>query len=305
MFNRVCWILLLAAAMVACDKKPALPPASVAPTVSSVATQQVFQVRGVIVGLTAGSKTVRIRHEEIPDYMPAMTMPFDVRNTNELAGLAAGDTVTFQMNVTETDGWIERIQKQTAVATNANILPPNAPMRIVREVKPLSVGDLLPEYQFTNQLGRAVSLSALRGNALAITFVFTRCPFPTFCPLMSNNFKAVHELLEKIPHSPTNWHLLEITIDPEFDTPERLNAYAGRFRSNDARWSFLTGSLMDATAFGEQFGLQFIREPGGSISHNLRTVVVDAAGKVQAIIPENKWTPDELTQEIIKAAAVK
>ena len=122
---------------------------------------------------------------------------------------------------------------------------------------------------------------------------------------MSNNFKAVHELLEKIPHSPTNWHLLEITIDPEFDTPERLNAYAGRFRSNDARWSFLTGSLMDVTAFGEQFGLQFIREPGGSISHNLRTVVVDAAGKVQAIIPENKWTPDELTQEIIKAAAVK
>ena len=305
MFNRNCLILLLAMVLVACNKNPESLPPPASPTASTVATQQAFQVRGVIVGLVAGSKTVRIRHEEIPDYMPAMTMPFEVRNTNELAGLIVGDTVSFQMNVTETDGWIERITKQTAVATNANILPPNAPMRIVREVEPLSVGDLLPEYQFTNQLGRAVSLSALRGNAIAITFIFTRCPFPTFCPLMSNNFKAVHEMLETIPNSPTNWHLLEITIDPEFDTPERLNAYAGRFRSNDARWSFLTGSLMDATAFGEQFGLQFIREPGGSISHNLRTVVVDAAGKVQAIIPENKWTPEELTQEIIKAAAVK
>lgn len=305
MFNRSCLILLLAIVLVACDKKPTSLPPPASPAVSTVATQQVFQVRGIIVGLVAGSKTVRIRHEEIPDYMPAMTMPFEVRNTNELAGLIVGDAVSFQMNVTETDGWIEHITKQTAVATNANILPPDAPMRIVRDVEPLSVGDLLPEYQFTNQLGRAVSLRELHGNAIAITFIFTRCPFPTFCPLMSNNFKAVHELLEKIPSSPTNWHLLEITIDPDFDTPERLNSYAGRFRTNAARWSFLTGSLVDMTAISEQFGLQFTREPGGSISHNLRTVVVDAVGKVQAIIPDNKWTPEQLTQEIIKATAVK
>ena len=178
-------------------------------------------------------------------------------------------------------------------------------MRIVREVEPLAEGDLLPDYRFTNQLGRVVSLSELRGNAVAITFIFTRCPFPTFCPLMTSNFKSVHELLAKNSAAPTNWQLLEITIDPEFDTPERLKAHAGMLKANAARWSFLTGTLMDVTALSEQFGLQFTREPGGGISHNLRTVVIDAAGRVQKIIPENKWTPQELAEELMKAATVK
>ena len=266
---------------------------------------QTFQVRGVIVELSASGKTVRIRHEEIPDYMPAMTMPFDVRNTNELAGLAAGDAVTFQMKVTETDGWIEQIKKIAGAAAQTNMLPAGATMRIVREVEPLSEGDLLPNYRFTNQLGHAVSLAELRGNAVAITFIFTRCPFPTFCPLMTSNFKSVHGLLSENSNAPTNWQLLEITIDPEFDTPARLRGHATMLKAESARWSFLTGTLVDVTALSEQFGLQFTREPGGGISHNLRTVVIDATGRVQKIIPENKWTPQELADELSRAAKVK
>ena len=178
-------------------------------------------------------------------------------------------------------------------------------MRIVREVEPLAEGDLMPDYQFTNHLGRAVSLSGLRGNAVAITFIFTRCPFPTFCPLMTSNFKSAHELLVKNPVAPTNWHFLEITIDPEFDTPERLRGHATMLKVDSARWSFLTGTLMDVTAISEQFGLQFTREPGGGISHNLRTAVIDATGRVQKIIPENKWTPQELAEELEKAARAR
>lgn len=299
------FLVALSGAVVSCDNQsPRIIPAVPTPNTSST-NLQAFQVRGVIVELSASGKTVRIRHEEIPDYMPAMIMPFDVRDTNEFAGLSAGDSVTFQMKVTETDGWIEQIQKIAAYSVQTNILPPGATMRIVRDVEPLSVGDLLPDYRFTNQLGQAVNLTDLRGQALAITFIFTRCPFPTFCPLMSNNFKSAHELLLKNPNAPTNWHLLEITIDPEYDTAQRLNSHAALFRADPARWSFLTGTLMDVTALSEQFGLQFTREPGGSISHNLRTVVVDTAGRVQAIIPENKWTPQELVDELVKAAAAR
>ena len=178
-------------------------------------------------------------------------------------------------------------------------------MRIVREVEPLAEGDLLPDYRFTNQLGRPVSLSEFRGNAVAITFIFTRCPFPTFCPLMTSNFKSAHDLLLKTPNAPTNWHMLEITIDPEFDTPERLRGHAAMLKVDTARWSFLTGTLIDVTALSEQFGLQFTREPGGGISHNLRTVVIDATGRVQRIIPENKWNPQELAEELLKGAMVK
>ena len=188
---------------------------------------------------------------------------------------------------------------------NAASIPANAPIRIVRDVEPLDVGDLLPDYRFTNQVGQAVSLSQFRGQALALTFIFTRCPFPTFCPLMSNNFQKAQDALLANPNAPTNWHLLTISFDPEFDTPGQLKAYAARQHADPARWDFLTGTLVDITALSEQVGLQFWRDPAGGINHNLRTVVVDARGRVQKIFIENKWTVEELTDEIIKAAGNK
>ena len=286
-----------------CDRKSpeSAPSATPAASASADTNTQVFQVNGAVVEVLPAEKSVRIRHEEIPGYMPAMTMPFDVRDTNELAGLQAGDAVTFRLTVTEQDGWIDQIKKRGAAPVNN---PPAATgLRIVRDVEPLNVGDALPDYHFTNQLGQAVSLSQFRGQALAFTFIFTRCPFPTFCPLMSNHFRDVQDALLARSNGPTNWHLLTITFDPDYDTPERLKDYAASYHVDPARWSFLTGKLIDITALSEQVGLQFWRDPGGvGINHNLRTVVVDAQGRVQKIYTENKWTPEELTAEIVTAA---
>jgi len=289
-----------------CGRKP--PPAVVspvppaAPAPSGVSTQS-FEVKGVVVAVQPEEKTVRIRHEKIPGYMDAMTMPFEVKDTNELAGLQAGDEVAFRLLVTPDDGWVENLTKIGTNNAPANPLPANAGLRIVRDVEPLEVGDALPDYHFTNQLGQAVSLSQFRGQALAFTFIFTRCPFPTFCPLMSNNFEAAQEALLHNPQAPTNWHLLTISFDPEFDTPEQLKSYAATHQADPARWDFLTGALVDITALGEQVGLQFWRDPaGGGINHNLRTVVVDARGRIQKVFPEKKWTVEELTAEIVKAA---
>jgi len=298
-----CWILSLLLGVTSCERKSpgTIPTLQALNSTPASTNAQVFQVKGVVVSVKPEEKIVRIRHEEIPGYMAAMTMPFEVRDTNELTGLKAGDVVTFRMLVTETDGWIDQIQK-VAVDTTANALPANAPFRIVRDVEPLEVGDALPEYHFTNQLGQAVSLSQFHGQALAFTFIFTRCPFPTFCPLMSNNFRAVQDALLANPNAATNWHLLTISFDPDYDTPERLKEYAANHHADPVRWDFLTGSLIDITALSEQVGLQFWREPGGSINHNLRTVVVDARGRVQKVFIENKWTTQELAEEIVKAA---
>jgi len=288
-----------------CSEKPATTSPAAAPAVpkATAVSTQFFQVKGVVVAVKPEEKTVRIRHEDIPGYMEAMTMPFEVKDTNELAGVSDGDTVSFRMLVTETDGWIDQIKKLDVPI--ANTLPANSGIRIVRDVEPLEVGNMLPEYTFTNQLGQAVSLSQFRGKAMAFTFIFTRCPFPTFCPLMSNNFRAVRDALIKNPNAPTNWHLLTISFDPEFDTPEVLKRYSATYEADPANWSYLTGTLVDITALSEQVGLQFWREPGGNISHNLRTVVVDAQGRLQKIYPENKWTTEELAEEIIKAAGAK
>ncbi|HMJ67208.1 MAG TPA: SCO family protein [Candidatus Binatia bacterium] len=262
-----------------------------------------YQVKGVVQEVLPARKQVRIDHERIPGYMDAMTMLFDVKDTNELAALRPGDQISFRMIVKEEDGWIDRIQRLgTTVPVVANA-PEN--FRRVREVDPLKVGDTMPEYHFTNQIGQAVSLSDLKGQAVALTFVFTRCPFPTFCPRMSQNFEAVQNKLKESSSSPTNWHLLSITIDPGFDTPAVLKNYATQYHCDPQRWSFVTGELIDITAIAEQFGLLFWRpdpnQPAG-LNHNLRTVVVTASGKVHRIFLENQWKPEDVVAAITEAA---
>src|ERR1017187_4309221 len=237
------------------------------------ASRRVFQVNGIVVELKPEGKTIEIKHEAIPDYMPAMTMPFEVKNTNELTGLEAGDSISFRLVVTKTNGWVEQIKKIASAGTN--ILPTAGPSRPAHNVAPLSEGSLLPEYHFTNQLGQAFSTKQFKGQALAITFLFTRCPFPDFCPLMANNFGAAQKRLLAMHNAPTNWHLLTISFDPQFDTPAVLKSYAESHDYDLKHWTFATGDLADIAAIGDQFGLTFWHDETGSITHNLRTAVID------------------------------
>jgi protein SCO1/2 len=295
--RRLIALLLAAASMLALAgcKRPETPPeARMAAT-----NQQIYQVKGVVREVHPERNKVKVAHEEIPGYMEAMTMMLDVKEAKELDGLQVGDMVSFRMIVTEDDGWIDQITKLSSGSTIESSAPP--PFRQVREVEPLEVGDVMPDYPFTNQLGQLVRLSDFKGQAMALTFIFTRCPFPNFCPRMNENFQTAHNKLKAVPNGPTNWHLLTISFDPQFDTPATLRAYAKRYKYDPNHWSFLTGDLTEITAITEQFGLQFWKD-GGSINHNLRTVVIDAQGRVQWIKRENEWKPDELVAEMIKAA---
>jgi len=264
--------------------------------------RQIFQVNGVVVGVEPDGKTVRIKHEAIPGYMGAMTMPFEVKDTNELAGLAGGDAVAFRLIVTTNDGWIDQIQKRGAPVIN---IPLNSGMTVTRDVEPLNEGDLVPDYTFTSELGRRIHVWQFRGKALAINFLFTRCPFPNFCPLMANNFAEVQRKLLAQKDGPTNWQLLTISFDPGFDNPAVLQAYANSHGYDPAHWSFATGKLADITEFGDLFGLQFWREADGTVSHNLRTIIVDPAGRMREIFVGNQWAVDEVVREMVKAAGVK
>ena len=261
--------------------------------------RQVFTVKGVIREIKSDFTEAKIKHEEVPGYMPAMTMDFAVKNTNELRGLQSNDVVSFQMVVTENDGWIEQVKKLNVAPPTET--PSRQSVRVVRDVEELKVGDLVPEYHFTNQLGQAVKLSDFKGQALAVTFIFTSCPFPTFCPRMSQNFAETQKKLKEMSNAPTNWHLLEISFDPEKDTPQVMKTYAERYDYDPKHWSFVTGEITEITAISEQFGQMFWRE-GTLINHNLRTGVIDAAGRLQKILPANEWKPDELADEILKAA---
>ncbi|MBP8257440.1 MAG: SCO family protein, partial [Opitutaceae bacterium] len=132
---------------------------------------------------------------------------------------------------------------------------------------------------------------------------FTRCPFPTYCPRMNNNFSTAQTHLAK-SGAGTNWHLISISFDPEWDTPVRLAKYAETYRYDPAHWTFATGAAGNIRKLGDSFGLMYYRA-GGSIEHNVRTVVVDASGLVQRIFADNEWQPEELVAEIKKALKAK
>jgi protein SCO1/2 len=293
------------------ENSPKETPGTVS-TKSSVKTnaldRQEFAARGVVKELHPEKGEVVIKHEAITNYMPAMTMPFDVKNTNELAGLGTNDTVSFTMVVTKDNGWIENLKKTGSEAAKANSAGTNDPssqqrplMRVVRDVEPLNVGDKMTDYTFTNSFGKKVTLSDFKGQAYAITFIFTRCPFPNFCPRMSSNFSQVYEDLMQRKDAPTNWHLFSLTFDPQFDTPERLREYSERYKPDPKKWDWLTGAMIDIDAITEQFGLVFEYDKG-TFNHTLRTVVVDKNGIVRKKIIGNDWQPAELEQEIIAGA---
>ena len=275
-----------------------------APTPSTATNLQTFQVKGVVREILPERKKIKITHEDIPGYMEAMTMLLDVKDAKELTGLQAGDSLSFRMLVTDDDGWIDQLKKLDEPRTPLPASEP--PLRRVRDVEPLAVGDAMPDYAFTNTQGRVLRLSEFKGKAFAITFIFTRCPFPTFCPRLSLGFEETQRQLKARTGGPTNWHLFSLTIDPDYDTLPRLQDYAARYKADPAHWDHLTGELIDITAISEQFGLQFWRaNPSEPINHNVRTVVIDAAGRVQWITPETDWKPEQLVEQLIKAAAVK
>jgi protein SCO1/2 len=270
---------------------------------TAATSQKTFHARGVVRELKPDGTTVVIQHEEVTNYMPAMTMPFDVKDTGELKGLQPGDGVTFQIIVTDRDAWIDHITKLNATQPAQPAAHPN--WRVVRDVEPLKVGDALPEYHFTNEFGRAVSTRQFKGQALVFTFFFTRCPYPTFCPFLSHSFEDTQTKLKTMAGGPANWHLLSISFDTETDSPAALKAYAGAYHYNPEHWSFVTGDLTEISAIADQVGAYFGHDESGGITHNLRTVVVDAQGRVQRVFTDNRWTSDELVAEIVKAAQAK
>jgi protein SCO1/2 len=276
--------------------------AAVAPTAAaSTATNiQIYQARGVVKELPPGGRSVVIKHEEVTNYMPAMTMEFRPADTNELRGLAPRDRITFRILVTEDTGWIDQI---TRIGKEQPAAPSGASSRPVVYAAPLKVGALMPDCVLTNELGHVISLSQYRGQALALTFFFTRCPFPDFCPRMSNQFADTARKLAATPGGPTNWHLLSISFDPGFDSPAVLRGYAQGHQYDPARWSFATGSPAEIEKLAQRCDLTVQRD-GAGFTHNLRTVVVDADGRVKDVLIGNEWTADELAKEMVAAAAV-
>jgi protein SCO1/2 len=200
--------------------------------------------------------------------------------------------------VADMESWVDQITKIGTVSLPAREKPAGSRPAAMPSDQP---GNPLRYYKFTNELGQAVSLNDFHGQALAITFFYTRCPLPDYCPRLSKNFQEAQQKLESMPGAPANWHFLSVSFETEFDTPVVLKAYGNSYQYDPKHWSFLTGPADKIGELARQSGVTFQLEDG-TINHNFRTLVVDANGRLQMVFPTSGDLSDEIVAEIVKAA---
>jgi protein SCO1/2 len=246
-----------------------------------------YTTRGVVVhagGASAHSR-VTISHEPIPGYMDAMVMPFAMRPESLAEGVTPGDRVEFRLRVTGNASWIDRLKVISAARPDAGLTRSPSRSSLV------AVGTPAPEISLTDHHGREVTLASLRGQAVAITFIYTRCPLPDYCPRMLANFKEVRtRFADRLGKDLT---LLVVTFDPQYDTVETLNAYARAHNADVPGWHFLTGPIAEIRRMCEAFGIEFWPEEG-LLSHTLQTAVLDRDGRLAGTIEGTAYSGRQL-----------
>jgi len=256
-----------------------------------------YELHGQILAVRPDRSEVVIRHEDIPGFMQAMTMPFSVEDAGLLEGRTPGDLVTATLVVGETSAHLSSLTTTGHEPLEQSDAPPPPAPDI------LETGEQVDDAALVNQAGEAAPFSSFRGHRVALTFIYTRCPLPDFCPLMDRNFASIQRTLAGRADL-GDVRLLTVTFDPEYDTPPVLSAWAQRRGADPAVWSFLTGEPDAVYAFGEQFGLYVEPSPEGfDITHNLRTAVVDAEGRLVSMHSGNDWTPDDIVADLIATPA--
>jgi protein SCO1/2 len=261
------------------------------------ANEKRYDLKGKVVAVDKTDRTATISHGEIAGYMPAMTMPFKIKNDADLEMLAPGDEVTGTLVVDDVSSWVEI---STITEGSAPLSPTAA---VPGEPKP---GDAIPDFALTNQDGKRIHLAQYRGQALALTFIYTRCPQPDQCTLMSNNFAAIDRELQKQPEVYQKTHLLSISFDPDYDTPKVLRSYGASHteRYSDEsfqHWEFATGSSDEVKGIAQFFGMRYYHDTESGedqVIHSLRTAVISPEGKLLKLYRGNEWKPEEVLADL-------
>lgn len=260
------------------------------------ANEKRYPLKGKVVAVDKTDRTATIAHEDVVGYMPAMTMPFKINNAADLEMLKPGDEITGTLVVDDLSAWVEIttiVEGQSLVST----------VDVPGEPKP---GTEVPDFGLVNQDGQRIRLSQYRGRALALTFVYTRCPLPDQCTLMSDNFAAIDQELRKQPAVYDKTHLLTISFDPDYDTPKVLRSYGashtGRYSDeNFQHWEFATGTKDEVKGIAQFFGLRYYQDTESGdeqVIHSMRTVVLGPDGKVFKLYRGNEWKPEQIVSDL-------
>ncbi len=275
-------VILVALTAAACSQDPA---------------SRQYEVHGQILRIDTEREELLVDHDDIEGFMPAMVMPYKVQDVGLLDGKEPGDLVTATLVVEEVGAYLS-----TLTITGHAPIRTAAAGPVITSTDLLDNGDEVPETALIDQQGTLMSIASLRGHRVALTFTYTRCPLPDFCPLMDQRFAALQQEIMQSSEL-ADVRLISVTLDPEFDTSDVLHAHAAALDADPELWHFVTGVPDDVLGFANRFGI--VTEPGTSdiLVHNLRTAVIDPEGRFVTAYSGNMWTLAELVADLEAAPA--
>ena len=259
-------------------------------------TERTFELRGQVLAVRPNNE-VLVKHDDIKGFMPAMTMPYKVRDAELLRHTAPGDLISATLVVADNDAWLTRIAKTGTAPL------PEADATTMEATHVLREGDAVPDTPLMDQDGRPLSLKDWRGSAVAITFIYTRCPLPQFCPLMDRRFAEVQRMLQADGSVNGRAKLLSVSFDPDADTAAVLRTHAAKVGAHPSIWRFATAPKDVVDPFANTFGIAVMREADKTITHNLRTAVIDPEGRLVSIYDGTAWTPEQIAADLKRVLA--
>lgn len=276
----------------ACGTRPA--------TNSGSPTAKRYPLKGKVISVDKQAKIAKIDHEAIEGFMPAMEMDFPIREDWVWEELRPGADIRAQLvvdNTAKEPYWLEEI----GIVAHAN--PNQSPLPVNDQFA--QVGNDVPDFTLTNQDGKRISIKDFKGKALAITFIYARCPLPDYCIRMSTNFSDAAINISNDPELKDKLRLLSISFDPENDTPEKLRSYGlgylGKGATSLGVWQLAVGTDAEVRKIADFFGIRYEVDANDKtqINHNLRTAVIGPDGKVAKIFAGSEWSPAELNAALI------
>ncbi|WP_337175466.1 SCO family protein [Paludisphaera sp.] len=303
--------LIFPALALACsgrEEEPA-PPAPAARAEAPVETKE-YPLAGEVRGVDAEEAELRIRHEEIPGFMPAMTMPFQMPEGTDFSEFHLGDYVEGTLRVRSRGGVTEGYDLVGLEVVKPAIKPlvlemtPEGP-KLVEPSNRLRPGDQVPDFTMIQQDVTSRKLSELRGNVVVLTFIYTRCPLPEFCPMMDRKFNELSQSVAANPARAGKVRLVSLSFDPDHDTPEVLSKHAAIRGAKPPLWTYATASHDDLAAIAPALGLTFGPRKN-EIVHNLCTAVIGPDGRLARLdvgTKANAWTASDMLRTISEALA--
>ncbi len=250
------------------------------------------RLHGLVLSANPAKGEAIVRHDPVGG-MPGMTMPFRVDPAARVRALHAGDVIDAELD-TSADPWTLRdvriVGSQGMTGTPA---PQANGDKVLRNVRHLVIGDLVPAADFTDQDGKPFSFAQLRGQVAVLAFIYTRCRDPRMCPLISAKFHTLQGMLRGEPA-----RLVLVTLDPRYDTPPVLRRYAAALDADASRWTFAGGDPDRVLDFAAQFGVTAFPDERFGLIHPERTAVIDEGGVIRQLIDETSWAPDEIVASV-------